>query len=80
MVDNTSTLDDDFQHGINIAKVVVIANSEYKEEGRLGRMSSAGMPVGLGKPVRYPTVEEVTFALGTTGNDFPYPCGHNRNE
>ncbi|MGA9840933.1 MAG: hypothetical protein WBQ25_01315, partial [Nitrososphaeraceae archaeon] len=75
VVDNTSTLDDDFQHGINIAKVVVIANSEYKEEGRLGRMSSAGMPVGLGRPVRYSTVEEVTFALGVPEMIFPIPAG-----
>jgi hypothetical protein len=67
--------DYDFQHGINIAKVVVVANSEYNEEGRLSRMSTTGMPVGLGRSVRFSTKEEVTFALGVPEMIFPIPAG-----
>ncbi|MGA7899164.1 MAG: hypothetical protein WCA39_09920 [Nitrososphaeraceae archaeon] len=67
--------DYDFQHGINVAKVVVVANSEYNEEGRLSRMSTTGMPVGLGRSVRFSTKEEVTFALGVPEMIFPIPAG-----
>ena len=74
-VDMSTTSDYDFQHGINVAKVVVIANSEYKEEGRLSRMSTTGMPVGVGRAVRFSTAEEVTFALGVPEMIFPIPAG-----
>jgi len=67
--------DYDFQHGINIAKVVVVANSEYTDEGRLSRMSTTGMPVGLGRSARFSTKEEVTFALGVPEMIFPIPAG-----
>src|SRR5215831_3424414 len=74
--DDISTASDyDFQHGINIAKVVVVANSEYTDEGRLSRMSTTGMPVGLGISVRFSTKEEVTFALGVPAMIFPIPAG-----
>ncbi|HEY7109966.1 MAG TPA: hypothetical protein VH415_11080 [Nitrososphaeraceae archaeon] len=72
---NPAASDYDFQHGINIARVVVVANSEYNEEGRLSRMSTTGMPVGLGRSVRFSTKEEVTFALGVPEMIFPIPAG-----
>ena len=65
----------DLQYGINVVKVVVIANSEYKDEGLVSRMSTTGMPVGLGRSVRYSTTEEVTFALGVPEMIFPIPAG-----
>jgi len=73
---NKSTTNDyDFQYGINVVKVVVIANSEYKDEGLVSRMPTTGMPVGLGRSVRYSTTEEVTFALGVPEMIFPIPAG-----
>jgi len=71
----STTSDYDFQYGINVVKVVVIANSEYKDEGLVSRMSTTGMPVGLGRSVRYSTTEEVTFALGVPEMIFPIPAG-----
>ena len=71
----STTSDYDFQYGINVVKVVVIANSEYKDEGLVSRMSTTGMPVGLGRSVRYSTTEEVTFALGVPEMVFPIPAG-----
>jgi uncharacterized protein len=71
----STTSDYDFQYGINVVKVVVIANSEYKDEGLVSRMSSTGMPVGLGRSVRFSTTEEVTFALGVPEMIFPIPAG-----
>ena len=65
----------DLQYGINVVKVVVIANSEYKDEGLVSRMSTTGMPVGLGRSVRFSTTEEVTFALGVPEMIFPIPAG-----
>ena len=75
-IDDMSTTGDyDFRYGINVARVVIIANSEYKEKGRLSRMSTTGMPVGLGRPVRFSTAKEVTFALGVPEMIFPVPSG-----
>ena len=71
----STTSDYDFQYGINVVKVVVIANSEYKDEGLVSRMSTTGMPVGLGRSVRFSTTEEVTFALGVPEMIFPIPAG-----
>jgi hypothetical protein len=74
-VNKSTTSDYDFQYGINVVKVVVIANSEYKDEGLVSRMSTTGMPVGLGRSVRFSTTEEVTFALGVPEMIFPIPAG-----
>ena len=71
----STTSDYDFQYGINVVKVVIIANSEYKDEGLVSRMSTTGMPVGLGRSVRFSTTEEVTFALGVPEMIFPIPAG-----
>jgi len=71
----STTSDYDFQYGINVVKVVVIAKSEYKDEGLVSRMSTTGMPVGLGRSVRFSTTEEVTFALGVPEMIFPIPAG-----
>jgi len=74
-VDDTSALDYKLSYGINISKVVAIANSKYKKKDGLEILSSAGMPVGLGRPVRFSTSEEVKFALGAPEMAFPIPAG-----
>ena len=69
----TSALHYDRQYGVNIARVSVMANSEFKE-GSL-KSTSTGMPVKLGKSVRFANVEEVMFALGIPEMDYPIPAG-----
>jgi hypothetical protein len=69
----TSALQYDGQHGVNIARVSVMANSELKE-GSL-KNTSTGMPVKLGKSVRFANVGEVMFALGIPEMAYPIPAG-----
>jgi hypothetical protein len=62
-----------YQNGIIIARVSVIANSRFKE-GSLTN-TSTGMPVELGKSVRFANVEEVMFALGIPEMAYRTPAG-----
>lgn len=69
----TNALQYNGQHGVNIARVSVMANSELKE-GSL-KSTYTGMPVKLGKSVRFANVEEVMFALGIPEMTYPIPAG-----
>ncbi|HEU4605632.1 MAG TPA: hypothetical protein VFS46_05280 [Nitrososphaera sp.] len=55
------------------AKVAVMANTGVESE--LGKSVPIGMPVGAGKPVRFATEKEVTFALGMPEMENPVPAG-----
>jgi hypothetical protein len=63
-----------YQKGITIARVAVMANSYFHSEGKLSNIPT-GMPVGLGKSVRFSNTEEVTFALGIPEMAYPIPAG-----
>ena len=73
---NSSTIDVsqyNGQSGVNIARVSVMANSEFK--GGILKSLSTGMPVKLGKSVRFADIEEVMFALGIPEMAYPIPAG-----
>ena len=72
----TSDLDDSvvYQNGITVARVAVMANSEVYTEEKLSNIPT-GMPVGLGKSVRFSNAEEVMFALGIPEMAYPIPAG-----
>ena len=72
----TNNLEDSvvYQDGITVARVAVMANSEIHDEGKLSNMPT-GMPVGLGKSVRFSNAEEVMFALGIPEMAYPIPAG-----
>jgi uncharacterized protein len=63
-----------YQNGITVARVAVMANSEVHTEEKLGNIPT-GMPVGLGKSVRFSNAEEVMFALGIPEMAYPIPAG-----
>jgi uncharacterized protein len=72
----TSDLEDSviYQNGITVARVAVMANSEVHTEGKFSNIPT-GMPVGLGKSVRFSNAEEVMFALGIPEMTYPIPAG-----
>lgn len=77
--DTTSTKDSDSsslvcQNGITVARVAVMANYDVTTDGIFSNMST-GMPVGLGKSVRFSNAEEVMFALGIPEMAYPIPAG-----
>jgi len=55
------------------ARVAVMANTGIENE--LGKSIPIGMPIGAGKPVRFATEKEVTFALGIPEMENPVPAG-----
>jgi uncharacterized protein len=63
-----------YQSGINIARVAVIANSGVNVDSHSTKPST-GMPVGLGKSVRFANADEVMFALGIPEMAYPIPAG-----
>ena len=75
--DTTITKDSDslvYQNGITVARVAVMANYDVTTDGKFSNMST-GMPVGLGKSVRFSNAEEVMFALGIPEMAYPIPAG-----
>lgn len=76
--DTTITKDSDsslvYQNGITVARVAVVANYDVTTDGKFSNMST-GMPVGLGKSVRFSNAEEVMFALGIPEMAYPIPAG-----
>jgi hypothetical protein len=76
--DTTITKDSDSslvcQNGITVARVAVMANYDVTTDGNISNMST-GMPVGLGKSVRFSNAEEVMFALGIPEMAYPIPAG-----
>jgi uncharacterized protein len=64
-----------YQDGINVARVAVMASSLSNIEAPYSTKSSIGMPVGLGKSVRFASAEEVMFALGIPEMAYPIPAG-----
>jgi uncharacterized protein len=63
-----------YQNGVTVARVAVMANYDLYPDGKLSNMST-GMPVGLGKSVRFSNAEEVMFALGIPEMAYPIPAG-----
>jgi hypothetical protein len=63
-----------YQNGITVARVAVMANYDFYTDGKLSNIP-AGMPVGLGKSVRFSNAEEVMFALGIPEMAYPIPAG-----
>jgi hypothetical protein len=63
-----------YQDGITIARVAVMANYDVTTDGKFSNVST-GMPVGLGKSVRFSNAEEVMFALGIPEMVYPIPAG-----
>jgi uncharacterized protein len=76
--DTTITKDSDsnlvYQNGITVARVAVMANYDVTTDGKFSNMST-GMPVGLGKSVRFSNADEVLFALGIPEMAYPIPAG-----
>jgi hypothetical protein len=62
------------QKGITIARVAVMTNYNFYTDGKLSNIPT-GMPVGLGKSVRFSNAEEVMFALGIPEMAYPIPAG-----
>jgi|SRR5215217_4167873 hypothetical protein len=62
------------QNGITVARVAVMANYDFYTDGKLSNIPT-GMPVGLGKSVRFSNAEEVMFALGIPEMAYPIPAG-----
>ena len=62
------------QSGITVARVAVMANYDFSTDGKLSNIPT-GMPVGLGKLVRFSNAEEVMFALGIPEMAYPIPAG-----
>ena len=79
-VDMATTSDYDFQHGINVAKVVVIANSEYKEEGLAKSHVYYRNASWSRKSSQILDCRRGHLCFGSAGNDFSDPCWNNRNE
>jgi hypothetical protein len=52
-----------------------VLNGEYSLICQIENTIELGMPVGLGRPVRSSTAEEVIFALGAPDMAFPIPAG-----
>jgi hypothetical protein len=69
------TVPSDYHDGINIARVAVMANSLSNIDAPHSTKSSIGMPVGLGKSVRFANADEVIFALGIPEMAHPIPAG-----
>ena len=63
-----------YQEGITIARVAVMTNYNFYTDGKLSNIPT-GMPVGLGKSVRFSNAEEVMFALGIPEMAYPIPAG-----
>ncbi len=61
-------------NGITVARVAVMANYDVIIDGKFSNIST-GMPVGLGKSVRFSNADEVMFALGIPEMVYPIPAG-----
>ena len=64
----------DSSKGLILAKVGIIANTGATVEGRKEAIS-INFPVGIGKPVRFATEDEIIFALGIPEMVDPIPAG-----
>src|SRR5919202_243768 len=62
------------QNGITVARVAIMANYDFSTDGKLSNIPT-GMPVGLGKLVRFSNAEAVMFALGIPEMAYPIPAG-----
>jgi len=60
--------------GVVLAKVAIMANTEFKAPGYKKNIS-INFPVGVGKTVRFATEEEIIFALGMPQMENPIPAG-----
>jgi DNA helicase HerA-like ATPase len=60
--------------GVVVAKVAIMANTEFKAPGYKKNIS-INFPVGVGKTVRFATEEEIIFALGMPQMENPIPAG-----
>ena len=61
--------------GIIVAKVAVMTNTAIGIKNTKAKVVSIGMPVGIGKPVKFATTEEVIQALGIPEMRNPIPAG-----
>jgi uncharacterized protein len=61
-------------NGVILAKVAIMANGGGKAQGYKEDIS-INFPVGVGKPVRFATEEEIIFALGIPQMVNPIPAG-----
>src|ERR671932_1566473 len=73
-VTNIKSQQRDKTEGLILAKVAVMANTGIKSSLRKGKISM-GMPVGIGKPVKFAAAKEVMFALGIPDMSNPIPAG-----
>lgn len=73
-VTNIKSQPRDKTEGLTLAKVAVMANTGIKSGLRKGKISM-GMPVGIGKPVKFAAAKEVMFALGIPDMSNPIPAG-----
>src|SRR5829696_3909432 len=60
--------------GVVLAKVAIMANTEFKAPGYKKNIS-INFPVGVGKTVRFATEKEIIFALGMPQMENPIPAG-----
>lgn len=64
-----------FRRGITVAKVAVMTNTAIGIGKTKAKVGSIGMPVGIGKPVKFATAEEIIQALGIPEMRNPIPAG-----
>jgi len=64
-----------FRRGITVAKVAVMTNTAIGIGKTKAKVASIGMPVGIGKPVKFATAEEIIQALGIPEMRNPIPAG-----
>jgi uncharacterized protein len=71
----TAQSSNNFRRGITVAKVAVMTNTTIGIKKTKAKVVSIGMPVGIGKPVKFATAEEIIQALGIPEMRNPIPAG-----
>jgi uncharacterized protein len=71
----TSQLPNNFGRGITVARAAVMTNTAIGIKKTNDSVISLGMPVGIGKKVKFATAEEIIQALGIPEMGNPIPAG-----
>jgi uncharacterized protein len=71
----TAQSSNNFRRGITVAKVAVMTNTTIGIKKTKAKVVSIGMPVGIGKPVKFATAQEIIQALGIPEMRNPIPAG-----
>jgi DNA helicase HerA-like ATPase len=71
----TAQSSNNFRRGITVAKVAVMTNTTIGIKKTKAKVVSIGMPVGIGKPVKFATAQEIIQALGIPEMRNAIPAG-----